>query len=112
MLEEADRIALAYNEKPFVLSFYPTGAGKAPALPALLIEDPVVILSAFKRAADGCGYILRLFEPTGTARTTAVSLPTLGIRREIALTPFEVKTFRVDAGAGTFRETSLMEKDL
>lgn len=111
-LDAVDREALAHNQKPFVLSFFPTGAGAAPALPMIELGDEVVQLTAFKQAADGDGHILRLFEPTGTARQTVVKLPPLGMAFPVSLTPFEVKTFRLDVSAKTLTETDMMENAL
>ncbi len=39
--------------------------------------------------------IIRLFEPTGRKRTTVLSLPFARVRRNVELTPFEVKTLRL-----------------
>ena len=44
-----DREALALNEKPFVLSFFPSGNGVLPEN-ALTLSDTTVLLTAFKKA--------------------------------------------------------------
>jgi alpha-mannosidase len=111
-MDAVDREALARNQKPFVLSFFPTGAGTAPALPVVTLEDDVTVLSAFKEAEDGNGHILRVFEPTGRARETVVNLPPLGIRQPVSLGAFEVKTFRLFPGAKALVETDMMENPL
>jgi alpha-mannosidase len=107
-LEAVDREALVYNERPYVLSFFPEGRGRKPQ-PAIILEDEVVQLSALKEAENGKGYIIRLFEPTGTERTTTVSVPVMGIREEIRLKGFEIKTLRLDTGGA---EARLEEVDL
>ena len=108
-MDAVDREALARNQKPFVLSFFPTGAGTAPALPVVTLGDEVTVLSAFKEAEDGNGHILRVFEPTGRARETVVNLPPLGIRQPVSLGAFEVKTLRLFPGAKALVETDMME---
>ena len=105
-----DREALVRNEKPFAISFAPPGVGKVPA-PLATLSDDCVQLTAFKRAEDSPqAFVVRLFEPTGSKRTTTLCVPSLGIRQKIALKAFEVKTFRVDAKAKTIVETSLLER--
>ena len=111
-MDAVDREALARNQKPFVLSFFPTGAGTAPALPVVTLGDDVTVLSAFKEAEDGNGHILRIFEPTGRARETVVNLPPLGIRQPVSFGAFEVKTLRLFPGAKALIETDMMENPL
>ncbi len=107
-LERVDREAVIHNETPFALSFCPSGAGTKP-LPGVSLSDDVVQLVAFKRAEDGEGYVFRLFEPTGTARSTEVTIPALEVRRAVCLSAFEVKTFRVDPETKSVREVTLLE---
>ncbi|MCQ6561380.1 glycoside hydrolase family 38 N-terminal domain-containing protein [Paenibacillus mendelii] len=107
-LEAVDREALSHGEKPFVLSFFPSGKGKLPAAPFTL-EDDVVQLTAFKREERGEGYILRLFEPTGKARETAIVLGDGKRRFPVSLAGFEIKTFRLDPADGSLSEVSLLE---
>ena len=106
--EHVDREALCHNEKPFPLSFSPSGAGRTP-LPAVVLEDDAVQLSALKKAERTEDYIIRLFEPSGQPRTTTVAVPLAGLRRQVALGKFEVKTLRLDVAAGTLSEANLME---
>ncbi len=107
-----DRAALSHNEKPFVLSFYPTGVGEKPAFPLVKLDGDAVLMTAFKCAADGRGYIIRLFEPTGTARTARLSLPLLNLESEQSFSPFEIRTLRLDPVARTLTECDLMEQPL
>jgi alpha-mannosidase len=107
-LEAIDREALAHNEKPMALSFFPNGAGQTPA-PFITLSDPVVQLTAAKQAEDGRGLILRLYEPTGQARKTTLSLPYAGFSRDIELSGFEIRTLRVVPEENLCEETSLVE---
>jgi alpha-mannosidase len=103
-----DREALTQNEKPFILSFFPSGQGKKPK-PLAELQDHVVQLAAFKKAERGEDYIIRLFEPTGKNRSTTLVLPPLGLKKKIDLTGFEIKTLKVNARKKTLKEVSLME---
>ena len=108
-LEAIDREALAHNEQPMALSFFPNGAGSLPA-PFVTLSDAVVQVSAIKRAEDEEVLILRLFEPTGKPRKTIVTLPYAGIKKEMALKGFEVRTLRVDPSKNTWEEVNLVEE--
>lgn len=106
-----DREALAKNEKPFVLSCSPSGAGDRPK-PFITLSDDVVLVTAVKRAEEGDDIIVRLFEPTGEKRRTTLALPFISLSKTVTLRPFEIKTLRVNLKERTFVETDLMEKPL
>lgn len=109
-LRVIEREALAANEKPFALSFFPRGGGKKPK-PLAELTDATVVIQALKPAEDKNGYIVRLYEPTGRAHQTRLKLPALGVAETIALAPFEIKTFRIRPGRRPV-ETDLMENKL
>lgn len=104
-----DREALVHNEQPYALSFFPSGEGEQTG-PCVILEDDSIQLSAFKKEEEGDGYILRLFEPTGSGGTTTVSLPAYGIRHEVSLNGFEIKTFRVHSSSRMLEEVPLCER--
>ena len=106
-LDIVDREALVKNEVPFALSFFPRGGGARPA-PGLSLSDDVVQLTALKQAEDGNGFVIRLFEPTGVARQTTLSVPSLDLSVKVDLGGFEIKTLRLDTEAGTITETDLL----
>jgi alpha-mannosidase len=110
-LEKIDREALFLNERPFALSFFPSGAGEA-LPPCLTLSDGAAQLCAFKKAQDGDGYVIRLFEPTGVARKTTLAIPSLEFEQEIELGAFEIKTFRFDPQKKLLRETNILERDI
>mgnify|MGYP001086773452 FL=1 len=93
------------------LSFFPVGGGQVPG-PFITLSDDAVQLTALKKAEDSDGLILRLFEPTGQARTTLVSLPWAGLQKEVALRGFEVRTLRVDVEQRTWTDVNLMEEEI
>ncbi len=107
-LTKVDREALCHNEKPFSLSFFPSGEREKP-LPGLYLRDDAVQLTAFKKAEQSGDYIIRLYEPAGHPRTTTLHLPWAGFETSIPLMPFEVKTFRWEAAQQKLTEVSMTE---
>ena len=103
-----DREALALNEKPFVLSFFPSGVGRVPEN-ALTLSDPTVLLTAFKRAEYSDDYIIRIFEPMGVDSATTIAIPSLGIKQDIEIGKFEIKTLRLNVASKVITEAKLME---
>ncbi|MBN2206806.1 MAG: alpha-mannosidase [Candidatus Aminicenantes bacterium] len=110
-LERVEREALERNETPFVLPFSPAGGGR-PAAPVLVVDDPAVVLTALKKSEAGRGLVLRLFEPTGRARTVGIELPFASARTTAAFAPFEIKTILFDPRRRAFREADLLERPL
>lgn len=107
-IEKIERKAQVYNEKPYALSFFPSGKGKQTKA-VIVMADEVVILAAFKKAEETEDYIIRLFEPTGVERKTEVMLPILGIRHEVLLKGFEIKTLRLSLKDNKLYEADMME---
>ncbi len=113
--QQLDRMAQAYNEEPYGFAYCPPGYGRdeAPGRDEgfLRIDNPRVILSAMKRSEDRDGYIMRLYESSGTDTAATVSLLNNRIRKEIAFHAFEIKTFFLAAEEGKLTETTLIELD-
>lgn len=108
-LSWVDREALARNEQPFALNFFPSGQGRIPK-PALMLGDDVIQATVFKMAETGEDLIIRLFEPTGRARTTTVALPFAGARTKVRLSAFAIKTLRFNVRRRRFVEVNLLEE--
>jgi alpha-mannosidase len=111
LLNTIDRQALVHNEKPYVLSFFPSGAGVQPK-PMAVLGDAVVQLTACKKAEASEDYVIRLFEPTGQDRVTTLEIPAVGMKQEISLKGFEIKTLLLDKQNKVFLETNLIEKPI
>ncbi len=107
-LAHIEREALVRNEKPMALSFYPSGMGQTPA-PGVALSDDVVVLTACKQAEQGGGVVFRLFEPTGAARDTILTIPARGIERHVSLAPFEIKSLLLRHDANDLQEVDLLE---
>ncbi|MCR4438076.1 MAG: glycoside hydrolase family 38 C-terminal domain-containing protein [bacterium] len=105
------REALVKNERPYALSFFPPGEGKLPG-PGVRVDGPAVLVTAIKKAEQGDGLIIRLFEPTGQARTTRVELPWVPLAADVHLRPFEVKTLLFRPEARRLVEVDLLEREI
>ncbi len=110
-LDSIDREALARNEKPFALSFFPSGQGRKPK-PIAVLSDNIVQITAIKRARTNNDLIIRLFEPTGKPRTTVLSLPFARKKVRLSLQGFQIKTLRFSRRTSKITETDLLEKPL
>lgn len=104
-----DNEALAHNEKPMFLSFTPTQKGKSHPQ-GIIIENPSIVLSAFKKAEKKEGFIIRLFEPTGNKQQTNIYIPPLDLNFSTSFNRFEVKTFYIDIVQKKISECNLLEE--
>jgi alpha-mannosidase len=93
-----DREAQIFNERPFALHMFPSGAGSLPR-PALKLSGGAVTLTAFKRARNGDGYIVRLFN--GSAKECRAVLTAFGTETPLSFGKFEIKTLRYRNGTLT-----------
>lgn len=109
-LDTIDREALTKNEKPYVLSYSPPG-DKKKAKPCLVLSDSAAQVTTLKKAEQGKDLIIRLFEPTGKARTTELALPFLRAKTTVSLKGFEIKTLRFHKKTREFHEVDLLENE-
>lgn len=65
-------------------------------------------MSAYKKALNGRGYILRVYESRGKKADFTVSIPPLGLCFSGSAGPYEIKTYRIDGNA--VREENLTEQ--
>lgn len=110
-LSSVDNEAQYHNEKPFALSFFPSGLGKKPQ-PFIKLSNTTVQLSALKRCEDGAAYIIRIFETTGESTSTQISIPYLDMNEYIEIGAFEIKTLKLDLVVRSLVEVDLMENSL
>jgi len=110
-LAAIDREALAKNEMPYALSFFPPGGGKEPK-PLAVLSDNAIQLAAAKPAEDASGdLILRLFNPTDRLRRTTLTLPHLRLKKRLLLKRYEILTLRVDVKTRKAVEANLIEEE-
>ena len=96
------RQALAFNEEPMALNLFPAGprvqSPAAAEMPFLTVSPAPVVLTACKRADDGRGTVLRLFNPTDKPSACTVCCPQLGVSEKLGFGAFKVRTFRAENG--------------
>ncbi|MHB0946194.1 MAG: glycoside hydrolase family 38 N-terminal domain-containing protein [Sedimentisphaerales bacterium] len=109
-LEKIGNEALAKNEKPFVLSFFPGGSGGKPK-PFVVLDKAVIEMSAVKKAEDNTDWIIRLFNSSSKKQSAQLTLPVLDIKTRLDFGPFEIKTIRAN-GKGKIFEVNLMEEKI
>ena len=97
ILHAVDTDAQSFNQPPYAMAYSPSGAGTMPER-LMELDNPAVQLSAFKKAEDGKGWIVRLYEGEGKAQSAVLRLPFAGLEERIDFTPFQIKTFRLHDG--------------
>lgn len=100
------REAAVFQETPMSVSAFPSGEGKKEG-PVILVDNPAVVLSAFRKGTDDAYYLLRLFESTGTPQETGVHIPFLKQELSVSLGAFEVKTLRLSADGKRLEECGI-----
>lgn len=107
-LQRLEREALGKHEKPYFLSFFPSGTGTA-VRSACSIDSKTVVLTAFKKSDYSDRYLLRLYNPYEKAATATVRADFANASFALELSPFEVKTILVDAKTARWEITDLLE---
>ncbi len=110
-ISAADVNAAVFNERPFALSFFPCGDGK-PCGSFITLDNKSITLSAFKKAFDGNGYIIRLYNSAAEAQTSSIEIPCIGVKKALTFGKYEVKTFRVNTQTGAFDESDIIERKI
>ncbi len=113
-----ERKALAFNERPYVLSGFPTYGTENRNLPPFLsMSNPHIICTALKRAgtdAPDCEdirYIIRLHNTNGHRQSTEITCSLVGLQIACDFEAYQIKTFAFTKD-GAFEEVSLLEQPL
>lgn len=91
-MDRLDYAAEIYNQIPYALSFFPSGAGETTGM-TVELDNPTVLLSALKKLPDG-RMLVRLFNTKETENTVQLKLD--GQIFRMNMTPFEVRTCTYD----------------
>lgn len=105
----ADYNAALFNEKPVALSFFPSGKGEKCGN-FITLDNKAVTMSAFKKAYDNNGFIVRLYNSSSEIEKVNISVTPMKLTKEITFGKFEVKTFRIEPQSGIFKETDIIER--
>jgi len=109
ILNNISRQAIGHHEKPFVLSYFPSGLGVKPS-EGILINDKVIEVPACKYSSDGKNLIVRLFEPTGKKRKAILTIPMLNVCENFQMNAFEIKTLKVNLKSKKLSWVDLLEE--
>lgn len=109
LMRTIEASAQAFNQPPFLVSFYPSGQRAKTARPIVEVRKGRALVTAVKQSINGGDIILRLFEPTGRAGKSTLSI--LGRwQRTIRLGKYELMTLRVNPKTGKTHQVDLMEE--
>lgn len=99
------------NQKPYPLSFYPSG-GPVKVLAHLAVSNPIVELSAFKKAEKSDDLIIRLFNPIDEILTTDISISPISKRvKTLTINPFEIVTLSYNRDSDAYAMVDLIENE-
>ena len=93
VLPETDKAAQYINEAPVAISYFPGGKGKSDFKN---FEIKNVRLDALKKAEDGNGYIMHLFNTLDKPVRAEIKLDTFNVKAEIEFGSYELKAYRVN----------------
>ncbi|WP_304942189.1 glycoside hydrolase family 38 C-terminal domain-containing protein [Vallitalea guaymasensis] len=106
-METIDNEALIKHEKPYILSFFPSGDGEI-ARPLIELDNEAVMISAFKKQIETNQYILRLYNTVGNPSKVNINIPLLGVGNIVEMGSFEVKTLLLNVKRRTIIETNML----
>ncbi|MBQ6809495.1 MAG: hypothetical protein IJP09_02155 [Clostridia bacterium] len=101
--------ASTFNEKPMTLSFFPSGLGEAPKVKFTVDAPKCVECSAIKKANDGNGHIIRIFNGSAQGQKITLNLEN-GNAFPYDLGKYEIASFRLSGEKITLCD--LMENPL
>ena len=108
LMDGLDRKAQIFNEAPYAFAFNPSGKGEKRG-ELITINNPAVILSAFKKAASKDGYIIRVYESAGKKEKAELKFSAWKTVYTLEFNPFEIKTLFLDGKTGMVSEADLLD---
>ena len=103
-LNDVERKAAAFTQKPYALNFYPHGTGERHETPAVTLSDETITLSCFRKV-DADTYMVRLFNGVNGDKTCACTV--FGKTLDLAFGKYEVKTLLYKNGELTEQRSML-----
>ncbi|MCK5759000.1 MAG: alpha-mannosidase [Clostridiales bacterium] len=104
-----EREALCANEKPMLLSFFPTGSGKGPVKFAEIKTEGATI-TAMKNGIGDNKYIVRLFNPLESEAEVIVDFPVIDKEFSCNMMSNEFNTFILDTVTGEILRADILER--
>ena len=96
-MEEIESESQIAHQPPYALNYFPTGNGEK-CKQFMTISDSAVVLSAVKRAENGDGLILRLYNSKQKNVSAKLDLIWCGIQKDVEFLPYQFKTFLLKDG--------------
>ena len=103
-LNDVDRKAAAFTQKPYALNFYPHGNGARHETPAVTLSDETVALSCFRKV-DPDTYMVRLYNGVNGDKTCTCTV--FGKTIDLSFGKYEVKTLLYKNGELTEQRSML-----
>lgn len=101
------------NNKPVhIIENRHEGTLKTDSYKGININKPNIIMSAFKKAENAEGYIIRLYETDGVTTDVLIKLSILNTEIKTSFGKYEVKTFYINADDKSVKEVMLTEFDI
>lgn len=94
VMDTIDFKSMIFHQKPYVMNYFPTGSGVKPNQ-FMTIDNPKIVISAFKKAEDNKGYIIRLFNTTDESQSSNVLLHQSQKMLEVKLNGYEFQSYRL-----------------
>ena len=85
-----EKEALLFNQRPFALNLFPTGQKRAKPVSLMDVNNPNVVLVAFKKKDGSNSYVLRFFNNSYAKQSTQIRLG--NVEKEFEFGANEVKT--------------------
>lgn len=103
-LNDVERKAATFTQKPYALNFYPHGTGERHETPAVTLSDETVALSCFRKT-DAETYMVRLFNGVDGDKTCTCTVFDKSL--DLSFGKFEVKTLLYRNGELTEQRSML-----
>ncbi len=103
--EYVDFEAEKFNQKSYALALFPSGNGEKLDNP-LLLDNKKVMLSALRKTENGS--LIRLYNSSSEEQKATLEYD--GVKKELKLTPFEVKTLIKENDC--FKATDMLGRDI
>lgn len=105
--KKVDLESLLVHQKPLAMNYFPTGEGKKKES-VVVFDNSTVMMTAFKQAEDGNGYIMRIFNPDSENQIVQICIAMLNLNFTAELKPLEFCTYRLRKGEAI--RTNILEQ--
>ena len=108
-METVEREALSINEKPMLLSFFPTGRGEKPLRLVEVLSGGATV-SAMKKGRGTEEYVVRIFNPLNSSTEVEVVFPVIDKEFSCLLKGNEFKTYILNTRTSAIAEADILER--